>query len=170
MKATLKEFMDFLGVDHIMNSYETDIIQHYDEAQGLTCSAEVRMGSDQRDLEAEVQLFYDEPPAGKPPVEQIMLMKAKPKVTGPWEPVFLLVKGENMTNKFPDWEESACQFYAAITYHLKRGEMPNIDALIDEHMDGEGGFAGRGGRRRGGGRKNPKFKPPTKTPGMKQGM
>mgnify|MGYP006284780381 CR=1 FL=1 len=168
MKVNLKQLMEHLGVAYVLGSYQADMHQHYDEENALTCSAEARMGPEQTELECEIQIFHDIPPEGKPPVEQIMAMKARPKQDGNWSPFLLLVKGEDITDKFGGWAEGACAFYNAATMHLKREEMPDLDALIDEHLQGEGGKAGRG--RRGGGRKNPKFKPPQNTMNMKQGM
>lgn len=52
--------MEKLGVDHVMTAYETCPWMYYDEAQGITCSAEVRMGTRGDDLEAEVQFIKDE--------------------------------------------------------------------------------------------------------------
>ncbi|MCB9963576.1 MAG: hypothetical protein H6855_00890 [Rhodospirillales bacterium] len=168
MKVTLKELMAHLGVTRTLAGYESDTSQFYDEEKGITCSAETRMGGDRNDLEVEVQRLYDQPEDDKPPVEQIMMMRIAPKMGESWSPYSLVVKGEDMTGKFTGWEEGACAFYIAVVLCLKRGEMPDIDALIDEHLQGEGGQAGKS--RRGGGRKNPKFKPPTNVMNMKQGM
>mgnify|MGYP001303199233 CR=1 FL=1 len=172
MKVTVKQLMDHLGIDHVLMSYESDMYQHFDSEKSRTCSAEARMGPDMRELEVDVQIFRDMPAENEKPFEQIMYMVVKPKVGEQWEPVILKVKNENMAGKFPDWETGAFDFYRAISHHLKAGEFPDIDALIDEHLDGKGGQAGRAGRR-GGGRKNPKFKPPAsapKNPGIKSGM
>lgn len=168
MRVTIKQLMDHLGIDQELKAYQTDMHQVYDPARTLTCSAEARMGPDQGELECEILMFNDVPEPGTPSVTQILLLKIRPKTTGQWAPSYLKVKKDDITNKYPGWDEDACKFYAAVTLHLKRDEIPDIDALIDEHLDGEGGFAGRG--KRGGGRKSPKFKPPTKTLNMKQGM
>lgn len=52
--------MEKLGVDHVLTPYETQPWMYYDEAQGITCSAEVRMGTRGDDVEAEVQFIKDE--------------------------------------------------------------------------------------------------------------
>jgi len=43
--------MDKLGVPHEISSYETYPFNVYDSARGITCSAEVRMGSDPHEVE-----------------------------------------------------------------------------------------------------------------------
>jgi hypothetical protein len=167
----LKQLCDALGLDKLLGPLDSDINQCFDDEEGgRTCSAELRMNADANELEADVQLFYDDPDDDEiPPFQQIMLMQARPKKDGGWEIISVFVKDENMTGKFSGWAESAMALYTAITHSLKQDEIPDIDALIDEHMDGEDGRPGRAGRR-GGGRKNPKFKPPSNTYGMKTGM
>ena len=173
MKVSLNKMMENLGIDHVLTAFESDMHQTYDAATSATCSAEVRMGPpDAHELEVEVQIFRDNPQEGELPFEQIMYLVIKPKMGQEWEPVLLKVRNEDMTGGFGDWEGGACDFYRAVTYHLKMDEFPDIDDLIDEHLDGEKGHAGRAGRR-GGGRKNPKFKPPQnqpKNPNFKTGM
>jgi hypothetical protein len=168
MRATLKELMSHLGIEGVLAPYQSETHQFYDEEERVTCHAEARMGVDQAQLNVEILLFNEGSDKEKPPVEQVMSMVVKPKFGEKWDVDSLSIKSENMTNKFQGWDYGACAFFIAVVLVLKRGEFPDIDALIDEHLDGEGGRAGRG--RRGGGRKNPKFKPPTKTMTMKQGM
>ena len=68
-----------------------------------------------------------------------------------------------MYSKLTPWEKTL------VARHPERPHcLDYIDALIDEHMQGESGQAGQA--KRGGGRKNPKFKPPTNIMSMKQGM
>lgn len=65
MKVALMEMLEKLGVGHEMSPYETNPWFYYDEEKGITCSAEVRIGPDYDDLEAELQFLYDVfPPEG----------------------------------------------------------------------------------------------------------
>ncbi len=166
MRVLLKELHSQLGVHDVLMGYETDSSQYYDEERDKTCSAEVRMAGEQREIEVEILTFSLEPKEGEPPVNQILAMRGVPKNDGLWVLKDLRVKGDETT--FPDWEKGACAFYTAIVLHIRNEQFPDIDALIDEHLQGEAGQAGRA--KRGGGRKNPKFKPPTNTISMKQGM
>lgn len=52
--------MEKLGVDHVLSPYETQPWMFYHEEKGITCSAEVRMGTRGEDVEAEVQFIKDE--------------------------------------------------------------------------------------------------------------
>ena len=166
MRLLLKELLGQLGVPEVLMGYETDSCQYYDEGRDKTCSAEVRMAGEQREMEIEVLTFSMEPKEDEPPVTQVLAMRAVPKVDDLWVLKDLRVKNEETT--FPDWEQGACAFYTAIVIHIRNEEFPDIDALIDEHLQGEAGKAGRA--KKGGGRKNPKFKPPSSTISMKQGM
>lgn len=60
MRLPLDKVMEMLGVDHVLTAYETQPWMFYHEGEGITCSAEVRMGSRGDDLEAEVQFIKDE--------------------------------------------------------------------------------------------------------------
>lgn len=61
MHMPLEKIMDRLGVGRILYAYETNPWFLYDEDKGVTCSAEVRMGPDSQDVEAEIQFIKDEP-------------------------------------------------------------------------------------------------------------
>ena len=74
MRVELKKLMETLGVGHVLSPYETFPWVHYDSVKGVTCSAEVRMGPAGDEVEAEVQLVYDEDKAPEP---------ALPTVTAP---------------------------------------------------------------------------------------
>lgn len=65
MRALVKDLMDSLGVGYILSAYETAPWSAYDDDEGLTCSAEVRMSSDADEMEAEIQFMYDEPTPDK---------------------------------------------------------------------------------------------------------
>lgn len=73
MRIEIEKLFEQLGVDRVLYPYETQPWFYYDDKQGITCSAEVRMGPDGEDIEAEVQLVRDdtdvdeEPPPPPPP-------------------------------------------------------------------------------------------------------
>lgn len=60
MRLPLNEMLEKLGIDRVLEAYETQPWLHYDEEQGITASAEVRMGPGQQDMEAEIQFLYDD--------------------------------------------------------------------------------------------------------------
>jgi hypothetical protein len=187
MRLPLDKFLEKLNVGHTLSPYETQPWFHYAEDVGITCSAEVRMGPTGDDLEAEIQFLYDEIPADlnertlkgpekkegdddddsddRPPKyggmlsggrQQILWMQAKP-VVHEWSIKLLRIKGKDYVNAFGDWEQKACSFFTACTQALMMGELPDIDALIEEHMKDDDFWGG--GRRGRAGKKAPSIKP-----------
>lgn len=166
MHLKFKDFLEKLGIHRVMSAYETQPWYHYEEDQGITCSAEVRIGPDCKTLQAEVQFVYDEPEEGQPEQEQIMIMGAQVVSGELWAPQSLFVKGEDYVNKFGGWDKKACNFFTACVQAIQMGELPDIDKLLKDELsdDDEGG--GRRGRI---GRKSPKANPAALL-GMKKGM
>lgn len=196
MRLALQEFLQKLGVNHVLSPYETQPWLHYDEAQGITCSAEVRMGPGGDDIEAEIQFFKDDgdeteggeetggtgtagsSDSGGEDVDivasikpgerkQIMRMRAIPQGgEKQWGPADLLVNGKNYVNEIHDWEEKGCAFFRGCIQSIQMGELPDVNELIKQELDDDVW----GGRSSGKiGRKSPKIKP-AQLLGMKKGM
>lgn len=167
MREPLKTLLEKLGVNHELSPYETQPWVLYDAENKVTCSAEVRMNPGGDELEAEIQLLKDEDEeggeegtqdtgGGKQP-EQVMWMRAATDNGKEWSPNLLRVKGEDYVNAFHDWEKKGCDFFLAVIGALQMGEMPDIDALAEEHMKDDD-IWNTGGRGKIG-RKSPKIKP-----------
>ncbi len=175
MRVELKKLLESLGINRELHPYETQPWLHYDEEKGITCSAEVRMGPGNADLEAEIQFLKDEPDNDEETKgetedkgedeetttssgpEQIMLMHAEPSATtSQWSPKQLKVKGKNYVNEVPEWEEKGCSFFKACIQAIQMGELPDIDDLVEKELEDGGKGGGRRGRI---GRKSPKIKP-----------
>lgn len=151
MKVTTQELMDHLGVDHILSPYETAPWSTYDPDRGLTCNADVRMGPDMDDLEAEIVLVYDTPPEGAPSVEQIMFLHLKLDMNKKWTADVLKLQGETFTGKIYDWDKKACEFFISATLQLTRNVIPDFEEMIERIFKAADTFgSGTGG---GGGRK-----------------
>lgn len=166
MRFELKELLDKLGVGYIMSAYETCPWSAYDEEKGMTCSAEVRMNHDGDEIEAEMQVFHDTPEPGKPPVEQVFWLFARPVVAeSKWEIRSVKVRGEEQANSVYAWEEKCCGFFDACVQELKMGNMPDIEEILKRELHENERY---GGGRGGGGSKSPKIKPQALL-GMKQG-
>lgn len=184
MRIELDKMLEKLGVSYVLSPYETMPWMHYDEEQGMTCSAEVRMGPSGDDVETEIQLIRDdgdgdeedeeedsqeetgegkdgEKPPEKPlkPGErrQIMWMRADAAVANQWGPKQLRIKGHDYVNEFHDWEGKGCDFFRAVVESLQMGEIPDFDALIGDHMKDDSFYGG--GRRGRIGKKSPNVKP-----------
>lgn len=166
MRATLNELMDKMGVGYVPGAYETVPWSHTDSEKGVTCSAEIRMGMDLEDVEAEIQMLYDNPPPGKGSMEQVCSMRCAPVSDGAWTPTTLMIQGAPFGKDVYDWEEKACLFFQLVVKEITLGNMPNIDDLLDEAFMKTERFAGQ----RGGSSKSPKIKPgKLLNPGQKGG-
>lgn len=150
MRVTLKQLLENLGVGHVMTGYETCPWSYYDAGKGMTCSAEVRMGPDADEVEAEIQMVYDEPRNGSM-IEQIMWMRAIPHAEK-WGPSQLRVKGIENHTAIYDWEGKCCKFFSACVQAINLEEIPDIEELIDREFRSRE----RMGDMRGGGGKAPK--------------
>ena len=165
MRCLIKELMDNLGVGYVMSAYETAPWSVYDDDDGITCSAEVRMGSDGDELEAEIQFMYDEPRADQKAVEQIFWMLSKPAAGDKWDVKTAKVKGENKSQEIFQWEEKSVEFFHACVQELIAGKIPDIDVIYERTINRKDKFSGSS---KGGGKKGPKIKP-AQVMGMKQG-
>ncbi len=172
MRLELVKLLEKLGVAHTLSPYETHPWLVYDEAKGVTCSAEVRMGPGGDDIEAEIQLLHDEKdddeetgdseeedgktilPGGR---EQILWMRCEPVITDQWTVKLLRIKDKDYVNEFHDWEGKGCEFFLSCVESLQMGEIPDIDELVEDKMKDDSMWGG--GSRGRIGRKSPKVKP-----------
>ena len=179
MRLELIKLLEKLGVSRVLSPYETQPWVVYDEVKGLTCSAEVRMGPDAEDLEAEIQLLKDEDaphdetetsgdseedsedgggssvlmPGGR---QQVLWMRCEP-ILDQWTVKLLRIKDKDYVNEFHDWEGKGCEFFLSCVEAMQMGEIPDIDVLIEDKMKDTDSWGG--GRRGRVGRKSPKIKP-----------
>ena len=170
MRVEYKDLMNKLGVGYILSPYETRPWYVYDADEGITCSAEVRVGPGAQDVEAEIQFLYDEREEeeddddddksgktdGRPHgVKQMLLIKVLPFRDNLWTPTLFVVKGEDYTAQIYDWETRACQFFVDCIEAIQMDELPDIDEMVDNDLyDAKGG--GKKGRI---GKKSPKINP-----------
>jgi hypothetical protein len=154
--------MELLGVGYPMSPCEIYPWSYYDPDKGETCSAEVRVGFDGEDVEAEIQRVFDEPVEGKL-IEQVMLPKATAR-DSKWSVVFLRIFGEDKKQAVYDWETKSCRFFAACAQAIALDAIPDFQELLEQEFH-EGEMFGGGGR---GGRKSPKMRA-DQVLGMKKG-
>jgi hypothetical protein len=155
MRITLAELTDKLGVGYVPGAYETCPWSHYDVDEGITCSAEIRMGADSDEVEGEIQMMYDEPPEDKSPMEQICYLRAAPMSDGQWTVKTLKIMGAPLEEEVYDWEGKSCNFFAAVVRTLIREELPDIDELLEAELFTKERLADQ---RKGGGGKSPKMR------------
>ncbi len=152
MRLVLPEFLQKLGVGTVMGPYETFPWSAGDGEK--TCSAEVRMNPDATEIEAEVQIFHDNPEPGHHSIEQILWLKAIPH-QGAWEVNDLRIRREDWRGRMYGWEEKCMNFFRACVVDLEQGRIPDVDALLEKEMNEKERFGGG----RGGSGKSPKIKP-----------
>ncbi len=157
MRATINELMDKLGVGYVPGNYESVPWSYHDSAKGITCSAEVRMGMDGDEVEAEIQFLHDTPmPGTDNTMEQICNLRAGPLNEGQWTVASLQIRGNPYGKEIYDWEDKACLFFQSVVHELSAGKFPDIDELLDDAFHKRERFADQRG---GGGGKSPKIKP-----------
>ncbi len=164
MRVTLQELLQKLGVGYVMAAYETFPWSVSDSTTGKTCSAEVRMNPEGNEVEAEIQIFYDNPEPGKGSIEQILWLRAMPHAQEKWDVDDLKIKGTSWVNKIYGWEEKCCNFFRACILEIEQGKMPDIDALLEKEMREDERFGGG----KGSAGKAPKIRP-QQLLNMKQG-
>lgn len=167
MKLTRKELMDKLGVGRDLQPYETCPWVHYDEDEDINCSAEVRVEGGGDEVEAELQFVYDDPPEGKPPVEQICWINARIKTDEKFEVVKLHIRREDKAGSIYNWEEKCCNFFRACVREIKAGRLPDIDMLLEREMSGGGRVGDKWGD---GSSKSPKINAQSLLNDMKKGQ
>ena len=167
MRVPFKELLEKCGVFRVLSAYETNPWFHYDDDEGITCSAEIRVGPDAKEAEAEIQYLYDDPAKHeKTNPDQIFIMRMAPVKDDLWSPHFLKVKGEDYVNALSEWEKKGCEIFLSCIQSLQMGELPDIDALVKKHLGDDGSGRTGGGRI---GRKSPKINA-SNVLGMKKGM
>lgn len=159
MRASLPDLLYSLGVNHVMTSYETFPWSCTDSTSGQTCSAEVRMGPDGQDIEAEIQIVFDNPPEGSPAIMQWLWLRATPHSNSQpqenWSVTHLRIKNEDWNNKVYDWETKSIGLFRAVIISIDRGLIPDFDDLVEKEMRAKERF---GDQRGGGAGKSPKIR------------
>lgn len=148
--------MDKLAVGFVMQAYETKPWFVYDAERGISCSAEVRVGPGEEDVEAEIQFLHDEKDGrytderdyGGP--KQVFLMRCLPQMDNLWSPKLLIVDGESFVNKVHKWEEKGCNFFSACIAAMQMGEIPDIEAIMEDELEDDRWGGGRGKRGKSG--------------------
>ena len=156
MRVTLKELMDNMGVGYVLSAYETCPWAAFDEEQGVSCSAEVRMNHDGDEIEAEMQFMRDEPKDGEQAVEQVFWLLAKPATADKWDVKTVKIRGEGDPGDNYGWMDKAVSFFNACVQELKMDKVPDIDEILAREMKSSDRF---GAGSVGGGSKAPKIKP-----------
>ncbi|MEK7800860.1 MAG: hypothetical protein AAB276_00225, partial [Pseudomonadota bacterium] len=117
------------------------------------------------EIEAEIQVFYDNPSPGQSSIDQILWLKAAPYTEGKWDVTHLRIKREDWNGKLYGWEDKCRNFFRACVADIEQGKIPDFDTLLEREMGENERF---GGTRAGGAGKSPKIRP-QQLLNMKQG-
>lgn len=168
MSFTFKELMDKLGVPKLIGAYETYPWSTYDEELdgGTTCSAEVRMGAEDDDIEAEIQIVRDAPTDDSLMMEQICLIRGHLKGDNEWDIHDFWLNAKPHDKEIYDWQGKSCNFFRAVVQDISMNKMPDFDRLIARELHDRGG--GGDNNRGSGGGKKPKVRGESLM-GMKKG-
>lgn len=131
MKATLREFLDFIGIDGEFGPYDSRMWSADDDEKGTTCTAQASMNAEGDEIDVTVDLIHTVLKPETPETEQILFFHTKQDINKKWNPDILRLKREVYHNKIYDWEKKACDFFVATTSSLNRGDVPDIDSLIE---------------------------------------
>jgi hypothetical protein len=147
MKASYHDLMTKLGVGRPLHPYETQPWMTTDNGKGITCEGEVRCNHDKSEIEAELQFIYDTPPEGKPPVEQICVIRCekRPSQKDEYAVVSTIIRGEEWKGRFHDWETKSCNFFRACIREVKADKIPDIDDILKKEMKEDGRYGGKQG-------------------------
>lgn len=151
MKVILREFLTNLGVEGDFGPYDSRMWSADDLDKGTTCSAQASMNAEGDEMDVTVDLIHTTLKPDTPETEQIMFMHAKQDMNKKWSPDVLRVKREVQHTKIYDWEKKSCDFFIAVTTALARGEVPDIEALIErifKAADNFGSGTASGGNRK----------------------
>ena len=155
MRLPLSDLMALLGVPHTLSAYETYPWSVSDASTGQTCSAEVRMGPDGDDVEAEIQVMFDDPQPDQPQVQQLLWLRAVPHTAQVWMMTGFRLRGEAQGNELYDWETKSANLFRACVNDLQRGMIPDFDAHVEQEIRSKERF---GDQRGGGSGKSPKIR------------
>jgi hypothetical protein len=136
MKVNYSELMKKLGVGRDLNVYETQPWLTYDEVTNMTCEAEVRCNHDKTLIEAEMQFMPDTPIAGKPPVEQICIIRCEKykREANEYALTSCVIRDKEWAGEFYDWETQACAFFRACVTEIRKDNIPDIDKILEREM------------------------------------
>jgi hypothetical protein len=158
MRTSLKDLLTKLEVASALGPYETFPWSVEEPSGDSSYSAEVRMGMDLDEIEAEIQILRSLPPKGKLPLEQVLYLRAAPvSGDGTWTLTALRIQGidQSVTGVYA-WEEKGCAFFAACVRVMRMGQVPDFDDIFEREFKSNERY---GDSRGGGGGKSPKIKP-----------
>lgn len=145
MRKTFKEVMNLLSVPKILGPYETWPWSHYDDTTQTSMSAEVRMGSEENSVEAELQIIRDDPQEGELPFECLLWAIVEERKDNEWCTKAMTLKGEPYGEDVFDWEQRSLKVFSRCAILLNQGIMPDFENIFEEEFKTNDRYGSKGG-------------------------
>lgn len=167
MRVSLEQLMNKIGVEGTLRPYETIPFDYFNPDKGLDVMAEVSLSGDGGEINVEIQQI-EHGADGKTNFRQILQLQLEREPTGTFMATSLRHNGQLLSGKKRNWFEGACRFAKQSIALLKKGTVPDFEAIYKATIDEAEGNATAGGS--GGGRALKGDKAVNKPPGGRGGI
>lgn len=158
--------MNKIGVEAALRPYETIPFDYFNPDKGIDVMAEISLSGDNGLINAEIQQI-EHTPDGKMNFRQVLQLQLEREATGQFMAISLRHNGQILSGKRRNWFESACRFIKQSVALLKKGTLPDFDAIFKATFEEEGANTAGGA---GGGRALKGDKAVNKPPGRGGGI
>jgi len=162
MRLSLDQFLTKIGVEATLRPYETIPYDYFNSDKGLDVLAEVSLSGDANSINVEIQQITHSND-DKMDVRQVLQMQLEREPNGIYMTKVLRYNGNSMTGK-KNWFEGGCKFIKQSMALIKKGTLPDFDAVYKATLEETDGNSTAGGS--GGGRSLKNDKPPPKPGSM----
>lgn len=149
MRLTLDQFLNKIGVDVVIRPYETIPYDYFNAEKGMNVMAEVSLSGDGAMINVEIQQI-ENGPGDKHVFTQVLQLQLQKEVSGQYMANSLRWHGQQLAGKRRNWFEGSCRLIKQALALLKKGTLPDFEALykttLDENADAGGAGGGGGGR------------------------
>jgi len=167
MRLTLEQFLNKLGIDVVLRPYETIPFDYFNPEKGLDVMADVSLSGDGGVINAEIQLI-ENLQNDKTKFRQVLQLQLVLEATGLFVANSLRYEGQQIAGKKLNWFDGSCKFIKQSMALIKKGTIPDFEALYKSTIDADPSTTAGGGG--GGGRGFKNDKPPPKPGQSKSGF
>jgi hypothetical protein len=128
MRASLENILKKFGVEYVLRPYETMPFDYFNAEKGYDVMAEISLSGDQKTLTAALQHIVHKDD-GDMDVKQVFYCMAELEPDQLYMPRQLRILGKVMTDKV-NWFESGCRYFKQCTALIKKGTVPDYDAIL----------------------------------------
>jgi hypothetical protein len=146
MRLSLEQFLTKIGVEATLRPYETIPYDYFNQDKGMDVLAEVSLSGNAESLNVEIQQINHKAD-DKMDFKQILQFQLDREPNGVYMAKVLRYNGQSMTSK-KNWFESGCRFVKQSMALIKKGTLPDFDAIykatLEEADTNTGGGSGSG--------------------------